>query len=28
MQPLIINSCKASMTRKRTEELLLLMEEY
>ena len=28
MQPLIINSCKASMTRKRTEELLLLMEEF
>jgi len=28
MQPLIINSCKASMTRKRTEELLLLMDEY
>jgi uncharacterized protein YecT (DUF1311 family) len=26
IQPLIINSCKASMTRKRTEELLLLME--
>lgn len=28
MQPLIVNSCKASMTRKRTEELLLLMEEF
>ena len=28
IQPLIINSCKAAMTRKRTEELLLLMEEY
>ena len=28
IQPLIINSCMASMTRKRTEELLLLMQEY
>ncbi|MEM1377738.1 MAG: lysozyme inhibitor LprI family protein [Pseudomonadota bacterium] len=25
--PLIVNSCKADMTRKRTEELLLLLEE-
>ena len=28
IQPLIINSCKASMTRKRTEELLQLMQEF
>ena len=28
IQPLIINSCKASVTRERTEELLHLMEEY
>lgn len=28
MQPLIINSCLATMTRKRTEELLQLMQEY
>ena len=28
IQPLIINSCMASMTRKRTEELLQLMEEF
>ena len=27
IQPLIINTCKASLTRKRTEELLLLLEE-
>lgn len=27
IQPLIINSCKASLTRKRTEELLLMLEE-
>ena len=27
MQPLIVNSCKASLTRARTEELLLLLEE-
>ncbi|MCB1421893.1 MAG: DUF1311 domain-containing protein [Nitratireductor sp.] len=28
IQPLIINSCKASMTRRRTEELLQLMQEF
>lgn len=27
LAPLIINSCKASITRKRTEELLLLLQE-
>ena len=28
MQPLIIYSCRASMTRRRTEELLQLMQEF
>ena len=28
IQPLIIYSCKASMTRRRTEELLQLMQEF
>ena len=27
MQPMLVSGCKASLTRKRTEELLLLLEE-